>query len=190
MIEAGPFLTVHRSPGRPLRNEYRPAFLSRPPGPRDFPVFSRALASGLTLAAVVVAGCSESEPQTDVYPVNGTVTAEGKPLSRAVVTFHPVNPPKGARPDDPASALRIADADADGKYFLSTYTAADGAPVGEYVVTVVPSGGPSVEDGDAARSSRPARPAADLTRYAKKDTSPLKAAVKAGDNSGLNFDLR
>lgn len=153
-------------------------------------MFSRAVASALTLAAVVVAGCSESEPQTDVYPVNGTVTAEGKPLPRAVVTFHPVNPPKGARPDDPASALRIADADDAGKYVLSTYTAGDGAPAGDYVVTVKATGGPSAEDGDAAKSSRTARPAVDLTKFAKKETSPLKATVKAGDNSGVNFDLK
>jgi hypothetical protein len=56
--------------------------------------------------------------------------ARKKPATGAIVTFHPTN----ADPKDPAKPT--AKVDEQGNYALTTYTAGDGAPAGEYVITV------------------------------------------------------
>jgi hypothetical protein len=86
---------------------------------------------------------------------------------------------------DPAKKpVRAADAlvEPDGTFTLSTYTANDGAPAGDYVVTVVwPK--PLYDDlGKPGPNQLPAN-------YAKVETTPLKAIVKAGAND-FTFELR
>lgn len=67
-----------------------------------------------------------------VYPVRGKIVHDGAPLAGAKVEFHLVE-------QDGKKTTRIADAftEADGTFTLSTYKANDGAPAGEYAVTVV-----------------------------------------------------
>jgi hypothetical protein len=77
------------------------------------------------------AGCSKkSAPQLPVHPVTGQVVVNGQPAAGAMVVFHP---------KDQAAGLPTPNAvvDKQGNYTLSTYAASDGAPAGEYVVTVV-----------------------------------------------------
>ena len=81
---------------------------------------------------------SSDEPGVNVtgrratYPVRGQVLHEGSPTAQAQVTFHLF---------DAATKkyTRTGDAfvDGDGAFVLSSYTPNDGAPVGEYAVTVV-----------------------------------------------------
>ena len=66
-------------------------------------------------------------------------------------------------------------AEADGSFALSTYTANDGAPAGEYAVTVVWWNPPVDAEGKPGPNLLP-------QRYAKPETTPLKAVVKAGPN--------
>jgi hypothetical protein len=66
-------------------------------------------------------------------------------------------------------------AEADGTFALSTYTANDGAPAGEYAVTVV-WWKPLVDaNGKPGPNLLP-------ERYARPETTPLRATVKAGTN--------
>jgi hypothetical protein len=108
-----------------------------------------------------------------VQPVCGKVFYEGTPAANAVVTFHLLNP-------DAKRTTRGGDAmaEADGTFTLSTYAANDGAPAGEYAVTVVWWNPPVDADGKPGPNMLP-------ERYARPETTPLKVTVKAGTNEVL-----
>jgi 3',5'-cyclic AMP phosphodiesterase CpdA len=105
-----------------------------------------------------------------VHPVRGRVFFEGCPVPGAEVVFHLVSADgKGfARGGD-------AEVEADGTFVLSTYAADDGAPAGEYAVTVEWREPPADADGRPGRNRLPGR-------YAKPETTPLKVVVKPGPN--------
>jgi calcineurin-like phosphoesterase family protein len=111
------------------------------------------------------------------HPVRGTVYLDGVPAAEAVIVFHL---------QDPATKKlsRAGDAfvEADGAFELSTYTASDGAPAGDYVVTVQ-------ADGGYGRSIKLPGGMAVPAAYTKTDTSPLRAVVRAGKNE-FNFELK
>lgn len=89
--------------------------------------FSRATVAGLLLCLASV-GCGSKGPV--LYPVTGKVVGhDGKPLERATVVFHPV----GGAADAPKPRGTVG---ADGSFVLTTTTTGDGAPPGEYRVTV------------------------------------------------------
>jgi len=81
------------------------------------------------------AGCSSSAPdianQKPVHPVTGQVFVGNQPAAGAFVLFVPVNEPQP--PPDPRPRAEVK---ADGSFALSTYGEEDGAPAGEYVVTI------------------------------------------------------
>lgn len=84
--------------------------------------------AGPGLAAL--AGCGKSDVIYEVVPVAGKITFDGKPPQGAVVMLTPVSPP-----EDDAVAPQ-GGVQADGSYKITSYTSGDGAPPGEYVVTV------------------------------------------------------
>jgi hypothetical protein len=105
-----------------------------------------------------------------VHPVQGKVFFEGTPTPNAVVTFYLLD-------KDSKRFARAADGmvEADGSFTLSAYVANDGAPAGDYAVTVV-WWSPMVDpEGKAGPNLLPGR-------YAKPETTPLKATIKAGSN--------
>lgn len=135
----------------------------------------------LPLLLFLPAGCGPSVPldgAVPVHPVAGTLTHQGKPMAGAIVTFYPLNP---VGKFDPAPS---ATADADGRYKLTTYNTADGAPVGEYKVTVYWPGqrrGLPNEEGEL--------PPDQLREvFANKSTTTLRATVSAGENT-IDFPL-
>ena len=131
-------------------------------------------------------GCGGDPARLPVFPTEGTVLSQGKPAANAVILFHPTTP--NVTPQDGAEISSIVtEADADGHYRLSTYMADDGAPAGEYVVTVRPGGAPEIEGSDGLRAA-PKAPDS-LAKYARANTSPLKATIKPGDNR-FDFDLK
>lgn len=81
--------------------------------------------SAAAALALLACSCGGREP---VYPVRGKVLdAGGRPAVGALVVFHPVAA---------GAARAVARADADGNFALTTYAEGDGAPAGEYVVTI------------------------------------------------------
>ena len=64
-----------------------------------------------------------------VYPVEGQVIFEGRPAAEAWVVFHP----KADNPNLPRPRAKV---DQQGKFTLTTYEPQDGAPAGEYAVTL------------------------------------------------------
>lgn len=134
-------------------------------------------ASGLVLCTLLV-GCGSQPEWPKRYPVSGTVLVDGKPAVRAVVTFHPQAPHADGKTYTPSTFTDDA-----GAFKLTTVEAGDGAPPGEYVVTVIANY--AVKDGQDV--SVP-----DLLKgqYADPKKSPLKVTVREEPNVLPPFDLK
>jgi hypothetical protein len=125
--------------------------------------------------AAGVWGCSEEGPglKVPVYPVTGTVTFQGEPASGAFVVFHPRTPPKpGDVPSSPRATVRP-----DGTFALTTAVEGDGAPAGDYAVTVewlkpVKQGNDMVPGPNVLPKS-----------HAEAATTPLAASIHGSDNA-------
>jgi hypothetical protein len=141
----------------------------------DFRRLCRVFA--VTLLALACASCSSKSSQTGVtkpvHPVRGKLFVAEKPAVGAFVLFIPVNEP----PDSPVPRPR-ATVQEDGSFQLSTYGENDGAPVGDYRITVV-WGVDGRDDEDRLQG-----------RYADPDRSGLKHTVKEGPNEIPAFKLR
>lgn len=79
----------------------------------------------------VISGCGGGPELPTCYPVSGRVLVDGTPAVRAVVSFHPQAP----HPDGKTYGGSTF-TDDDGAFRLTTFTAGDGVPAGEYVVTI------------------------------------------------------
>jgi hypothetical protein len=129
------------------------------------------------LELALAAGCTSSSPhvienQKPVHPVSGKLTVAGRPAGGAFVLLVPVNEP--AENPDPRPRATTAE---DGTFALSTYGENDGAPAGEYIVTVY------WEDPDTQTDKL-------KERYRSAATSKLRATVKEGSNELSPYDLK
>lgn len=136
----------------------------------------RAASVALILALLAGTGCSKQDG-VPVFPVRGQVKFKGEPASGAFVVFHPVGaaPDPGASPVDeqPCPSALVKP---DGSFELTTRQGGDGAPAGDYAVTLewfkpvqrngAPEAGPNVIP----------------PTYGKPESTPLKVTVKAESN--------
>lgn len=86
------------------------------------------------LAAVlglIVSGCDQGPQLPTCYPVSGRVLVGGKPVVRAVVSFHAQAPQPDGKTYNGSTFT-----DDNGAFRLTTFTAGDGVPAGDYVVTI------------------------------------------------------
>src|SRR5687767_7734398 len=87
----------------------------------------------VALSAVSVlpfVGCGSSDSnRVPVHPVLGAIQFRGQPIVGAFVALHPEN----ATAEVPSPRATVGP---DGSFTLSTYDGNDGAPEGEYVLTV------------------------------------------------------
>lgn len=97
--------------------------------------FRRIRCSALLLTLLVPSGSGGCNPLPEgppTFPVEGSLTIDGKPAEGAQVILHPADgrnfDQRGARPTG-----RVA---SDGTFQVTTYHAGDGAPAGRYVVTI------------------------------------------------------
>jgi hypothetical protein len=90
---------------------------------------SRLAAAALAAAALLASSCGPS--RKPVFPVRGQVFDDKhKPAVGALIIFHPVG---GADAD---AAKPVGHVDDSGAFTLTTYKQGDGAPAGEYAVTI------------------------------------------------------
>jgi hypothetical protein len=152
-------LSRKRLKGRPFSMRYGSLFR-----PRLGPAL-------VLLAAVACASCSGGGGGA-LNPVKGKILdGKGQPLAGAVLTFHPKG---GAK-----AVLPVGRSGADGEFTLATGNK-DGAPAGEYVVTVI---WPEEAKQDGKISMAPPENRDRLNgAFANRDTSTLRAEVKAGAN--------
>jgi hypothetical protein len=126
-----------------------------------------------------IAGCSLGQKGPVCSPVHGKVTSKGKPLAEAMVVLHRIggNVEGNQKP--------IAYTAADGSFSLTTFKQNDGAPPGEYAITVelraLQTGG-----------EEPVRNGANTLppQYAKPNTSTLKYTVVEGENQIPIIDIK
>jgi hypothetical protein len=110
-----------------------------------------------------------------VYPARGQATFAGKPMSNATIFLHPV----GVKdPRYPRPRAVVAE---DGTFALGTYRKDDGAPAGEYRVTV--QWFRKVADRDVPVNVLPAR-------LAGPETSGLSVRIEKGKNDLPPIQLR
>lgn len=133
----------------------------------------------VVLAALLGLSCSGPAP---LNAVRGKVVHKGQPLAGALVVFHP----KGAT--DAKTVPSTGLTKEDGTFALTTGDK-DGAPAGEYVVTVIcsePVGGKK-----GAISTGPVETQDRLKgAYADRAASKLAATVAPGENQLDPFDLK
>jgi hypothetical protein len=134
------------------------------------------LAWGFAAVALFLSSCGDAGRRT-VYPAYGRVLFEGQPVPNAQVILHPLTSDDKDHPVRPTGRVG-----ADGSVTLTTYTAGDGAPEGEYAVTVDLRRRPPDAEGDVTQSVLPAR-------YLKPETSPLRVQIKKGTNELAPFEL-
>jgi hypothetical protein len=113
------------------------------------PTVRRAIRYSVLLAllglVLMLASCGPRSGRVPVYPARGQVYFQGKPASHAFVALHSLGR------SDPAAPHPTAYTDAEGRFVLSTYASQDGAPEGEYAVTIVwwaPSAVKDRQEGD------------------------------------------
>lgn len=128
--------------------------------------------SALLLVATI-AGCgSSTDPnQLPVFPVKGQIAFRGKTPSGALVVLHPKNSASGIEVR-PSGHVRD-----DGTFSVTSYKADDGAPSGEYAITVQWQKTIKNKNGDLARG-----PNEIPKKYSLPNTSPLAVKIAEGEN--------
>jgi len=140
------------------------------------------------LLPVLLVGCGTNGPE--LAPVEGVVTFRGRPLVEAEVMFVPR---QGGRP-------AVGRTDSQGRFQFTTFRERDGAPVGEYDVTVAKCAPDAIPPAPSLPSGivPPANPISIVgpvmhkwlipERYANAKTSRLSATVHSGKNA-FSFEL-
>jgi hypothetical protein len=140
----------------------------------------RYFLAGLTLTPLWAASCGSDEPQPSLaaYAVEGQVVFQGKPTPLARIEFHPM----GGSPEF-QKYRPTAQADDEGRFQISTFGLRDGAPEGQYKVTVVWNGPDPGTDMQAINIDEFSYAPNRLDdKYAEADTTPLTARIGSGVN--------
>lgn len=140
----------------------------------------------LLLSLVGLVGCTASKPKT--VPVSGKVMyKKDTPAAGALVVFHPT-----AEMEARISGKPFAKVGADGTFTLTTYEENDGAPEGEYGVTIdyrVKENGPEPKFRLGGEEGSGGGKLAIDAKYANPQQPFLKATVKRGEKNEFNFDI-
>jgi hypothetical protein len=137
----------------------------------------RRTKAAFVLAALAFAGCSKSENHVPVHPVVGVAQFRGQPVEGAFVSLYPKNAIEGV-PHPRASVAK------DGTFTVSTFNGSDGAPEGDYIVTL--QWFKPVRQGNDLVSGPNVLPA----KYASPKTSDVTIHVAAGENHLPPIQLR
>jgi hypothetical protein len=135
----------------------------------------------LACLTATVPACGTDDQQVAVFPVTGQVLHRGQPAAGAIVSFHPT-----AAELKSAGLVISGRTGADGSYQLMTYEEGDGAPAGEYQVSIIWRAAPAGNDGDEVDRSGADRLAG---KYQDPALSGLTAEVEEADNRLPPFNL-
>lgn len=128
----------------------------------------------VVLTCLFCGGCNNGDSRVATVPVTGLVLKGGKPIHYATVVFHPSG-------DTPvADAKPRAITSADGTFELTTYDGNDGAPEGEYKVTIQQWLTEKPEEGPKNQLKE---------KYADPNTSQLTATVRKEGSSMFTFKV-
>ncbi|QDU61968.1 hypothetical protein Pan216_28340 [Planctomycetes bacterium Pan216] len=89
------------------------------------------LATASLVVAITCGGCGGPSWMAATHPVEGVLKVNGEPAAGAVVTIYPTGEKVDERNTKPWGIV-----DESGKFQLQSYKPGDGAPAGEYDVTI------------------------------------------------------
>lgn len=143
-------------------------------------------AMGLGLGIQLFSGCGSSRELLPLYQVTGQVQADGGPLAGASVVFYPVGG------GDLLQDLRPrGTTNANGHFQLQTYLPGDGAPAGEFKVTIEWHGEPIPEDStDVRHDANNLRPNRLLDTFAAPESTPINVTIANGENALEPFHVQ
>jgi len=116
-------------------------------------------------------GCSSEVARLPVVRLTGSATFQNAPAAGAMLVFHPQGGESLTRQLRPLATVQN-----DGSFTAYTYDYGDGLPTGDYAITVhwFRAGGDNEGDTQTSRIA---------AKYAKPETSGLKATITSGDNT-------
>jgi len=169
-----------RSSSEAALSDNRPSTSNtRPSGGRGDRRFLLAGVAIFTVTIVSLSGCGGSDTdRVTVHPADGAIEFRGQPIAGAFVALHPKD---GASNGAPSPRATVG---ADGKFTLSTYDGQDGAPEGEYVLTVQWYK-PIRQDGEVVGG-----PNVLPRKYSLAQTSDVRVQIAAGENHLQPIQLR
>jgi hypothetical protein len=126
------------------------------------------------LLTACIAGCHDPEPS--VFETHGTLTINGLPVSNASLALHRID-------GDAAAACPVAITRDDGTFNLTTRAPADGAPPGDYVVTLIWHD--DSKPVDECECTDPLQHDLLKGRFADAHTSQLRATIRRAKNDLL-----
>ena len=132
------------------------------------------------IGSIALSGCGAGGSLTSAtaYPVKGKVLlASGKPLTAGKVIF---------LPKSGSGMASIGEIGADGTFSLRTADGSEGAPAGEYIVTINWPGTPLMKSSDPDEDA--VTPDRLRNAYSRLSTSKLRATVREKDNT-IDFSL-
>lgn len=143
---------------------------------KETPVIANVLLNGILpedLSAVQPVAEEKGAPIKDrreLVALSGKVLVDGKPVENAEVVFYYQVPEAEQAKVKGQKQIRASDAvtNAQGEFTLSTYKNGDGAPKGEFIVTVLPF---------KTRTGLPVKAPEIPAKYTKPATSPLKVTI-------------
>lgn len=124
----------------------------------------------LAVAVMSFVGCGEASlEKVPVFPAKGTITYQGKPIPGAMITLHPVTPVENV----PTPRANVAK---DGTFSVKTYGTEEGAPEGDYKLTVLwykpIYNGPDFTSG----------PNVIPQKFTKPETTDIQVKIASGQN--------
>lgn len=124
------------------------------------------------LGVAALATSCAGDGREPVYAVKGRILYKGGPAKGAMVLFHKVEG------DEKKAVKPFGRAGADGSFQVNSYNANDGAPEGEYIVTIIwpaapPANRPTMEEGPDRLGGRLADPKTSKWRV-KVEKKPLE----------------
>jgi hypothetical protein len=128
------------------------------------------MAFAFCISLLAVESCKKSDGKLPVYPAKGRILVDGNPAKDMAISFWPAKIEKDLHAYCPSGRT-----DENGYFQLSTYDENDGAPAGEYTVTIEwPIGYSTVSNqwyGDHLQG-----------RYSNQGTSDIKVKIEAKPN--------
>lgn len=122
-------------------------------------------------AGLVGCGSGQDPNRLPTFPASGQISFQGKPVPGAFIVLHP----KGANSSDEVVRPRAQVKD-DGTFELTSYETGDGAPAGDYVLTV--QWHKFVKHGNDVAPGPNVLPRI----YASPDKSPVTVKIAEGPN--------
>lgn len=143
-------------------------------------LYRRNLAAAVVLAVLGILpgiGCGKANSRVPVHPAQGAIQFRGQPAHGAFVSLHPKNAIEGV-PHPRATVSQ------DGTFAVTTYDGNDGAPEGDYVLTV--QWYKPVKQGNDLVGGPNVLPA----KYGSPRTSDVIVHIAAGENRLKPIQLR